>query len=88
MSFKLLQFSPQTSTRTVGLKMVPERWTEGYEYSHGVRFLPAWLEDDSDFAEGHGRQIKWGAISGLALSVVVSGGFWIGLGLLIARLVK
>jgi len=88
MSFKLLQFSPQASTRAVRMKMLPERWTEGYEYSRGVRFLPAWLEDEFDSAHGTGRRIKWGAISGLALSVVVSGGFWVGVGLLIARIVK
>lgn len=88
MSFKLLQFSPQASTRAVRMKMVPERWIEGYEYSRGVRFLPAWLEDDSDFAGGTRRHIKWAAISGLALSVAVSGGFWVGVGLLIARIVR
>ncbi|MGC2447257.1 MAG: hypothetical protein WA477_06390 [Candidatus Sulfotelmatobacter sp.] len=88
MSFKLLQFSPLESTRAIRMKDIPERWTEGYEYSRGVRFLPAWLEDDTDFAEGTGRHIKWAAISGLALSVAISGGFWVGLGLLIARLVR
>jgi len=88
MSFKLLQFSPQASTRALRMKMVPERWTEGYEYSRGVKFLPAWLEDDSDLVEGARRHIKWAAISGLALSVAVSGGFWVGVGLLIGRIIK
>jgi len=86
MSFKLLQFSPQTSTRAVRMRMIPERWTEGYEYSRGVRFLPAWMEDESG-ASGT-RDINWGAISGLALSFVISGSFWIGIGLLVARIVK
>lgn len=88
MSFKLLQFSPQESTRAVRMKMVPERWTEGYEYSRGVRFLPAWLENDSDSLAGTRRRINWGAISGLALSLVISGSFWAGVGFLIARVVK
>jgi hypothetical protein len=88
MSFKLLQFSPQESTRAVRMKMVPERWTEGYEYSRGVRFLPAWLENDSDSLTGTRRHINWGAISGLALSLVISGSFWAGIGFLIARVVK
>ena len=88
MSFKLLQFSPPESTRALRMKIVPERWTEGYEYSRGVRFLPAWLDNDSDFGERTGRRVDWGAMSGLALSLAISGGFWLGLGLLIARVVK
>ena len=86
MSFKLLQFSPQTSTRAVRMRIIPERWTEGYEYSRGVRFLPAWMEDESD-ASGK-RHINWGAIYGLALSFAISGSFWVGIGLLVARIVK
>jgi len=86
MSFKLLQFSPQTSTRAVRMRIIPERWTEGYEYSRGVRFLPAWMEDESDRAGT--RHINWRALSGLALSFVISGSFWVGIGLLVARLVK
>jgi hypothetical protein len=86
MSFKLLQFSPQTSTRAVRMRMIPERWTEGYEYSRGVGFLPAWMEDDSNASRK--RQINWGALSGLALSFVISGSFWVGVGLLVARIVK
>jgi hypothetical protein len=86
MSFKLLQFSPQTSTRAVRMKMVPERWTEGYEYSRGVRFLPAWMEDEGERSAR--RHINWGTLSGLALSFVISGSFWVGVGLLVARMVK
>jgi len=86
MSFKLLQFSPQASTHAVRMRIIPERWTEGYEYSRGVRFLPAWMEDECD-ASGK-RHINWGALSGLALSLLISGSFWVGIGLLVARIVK
>lgn len=88
MSFKLLQFSPQTSTRAVRLRDIPERWTDGYEHSQGVKFLPAWLDDDSAPASTGKRRTNWRAISGMALSLVISGGFWAGVGLLIARIVK
>jgi hypothetical protein len=89
MSFKLLQFSPQTSTRAVRMREVPERWTDGYEHSQGVKFLPAWLDDDfAPASKAAKRRIHWGAISGMALSLVISGGFWAGVGLLIARVVK
>ena len=86
MSFKLLQFSPETSTRAVRMRMIPERWTEGYEYSRGVRFLPAWMEDEGGVSGK--RHVNWGAISGLALSLVISGSFWAGVGLIIARIAK
>lgn len=86
MSFKLLQFSPETSTRAVRMRMIPERWTEGYEYSRGVRVLPAWMEDEGGASRK--RHVNWGAISGLALSLVISGSFWVGVGLLVARVVK
>jgi len=68
------------------MQIVPERWTEGYEYSRGVRFLPAWTDDDGG-ASGK-RDINWGALSGLALSFVISGSFWVGIGLLVAHIVK
>lgn len=88
MSFKLLQFSPQASTR-VRMRIVPERWTEGYDYSRGVTFLPSWMEIDSYYSEQTGeRRINWGAISGLALSLAISGSFWVGLGLLVVRALK
>jgi hypothetical protein len=88
MSFKLLQFSPQTSTRAIRMRIVPERWSEGYEYSRGVRFLPAWMEMEDEGGASGKRDINWGALSGLALSFVISGSFWVGIGLLVARIVK
>lgn len=85
MSCKLLQFSPQASTRAVRMKMISERWPEGYECSRGVGFLPAWMDNDSGETRRH---INWGAISGLALSLAISGSLWAGIGLLIARVVR
>jgi hypothetical protein len=88
MSFKLLQFSPEASTR-VRMRGVPERWTRGYEYSHGATFLPSWMDVDPDPAwVGEKRHVNWGAISGLAISMVVGGGFWVGLGLLVAKALR
>ena len=88
MSFKLLQFSPQVSTR-VRLRQVPERWTQAYEYSRGATYLPSWMELDSEPSwDSEKRRIDWGAVSGLALSLAIGGGFWVGLGLLVARALR
>jgi hypothetical protein len=51
-------------------------------YSPGAGFLQSWIEDDESNAP---KRTNWGAISGLALSVVVSAGFWTGLAVLIQR---
>ena len=85
MSFKLLQFSPEASTR-VRMRTVPERWTRSYEYSRGTTFLPVWMDVDPDPSwDGGKRHLNWGAVSGLAISMAIGSGFWVGLGLLVAK---
>ncbi len=84
MSFKLLQFPPQASTRTMH---VPVRWMGLDSSLGGSGFLGSWLGDDND-SDQRRQRINWGAIAGLALSFAISGGFWAGVGLLIARNVK
>jgi len=84
MSFKLVNFPPQASSRAM---RVPMRWMCLESGLGGSRFLSSWLGDDNDSDHRSGR-INWGAIAGLALSFAISGGFWAGVGLLIARNVK
>jgi hypothetical protein len=86
MSFKLLQFPPQASTRTMH---VPVRWMGLDSGLGGSGFLSSWLGDDDDNDSDQRRQrINWGATAGLALSFAISIGFWTGVGLLVARSVK
>jgi len=87
-SFKLLQFPPQPSTRVVRMTAVPARWvaTEGYVVEAG--FLHSWLEhEDSQGGPSH-KKLNWGAISGLVISLSISGAFWVGVGTLIARFAR
>ena len=83
-SFKLVQFPPQTSTRTM---RVPMRWV-GLDGSMGeTGFLSSWLGDDSD-PDQQCQRVNWGAIVGLAIAFVISGGFWAGVGVLLVRALK
>lgn len=85
MSFKLLQFPAQASTRTM---RVPVRWMSLDSCpGGGNRFLNAWLDDSND-SDQLQRSVNWGAIAGLAISFVISGGFWAGVGVLLARGLK
>lgn len=84
MTFKLLQFSPQASTR---MMRVSARWMELDGSIGASGFLSSWLGDDNE-PEKPQRRINWGAIAGLAISFVVSGGFWAGVGLLVSRALR
>lgn len=82
MSFKLIQFPAQASTRRM---RVPVRWIGLDGNIGGSGFLGAWLGDDNDQTS---RSFNWGALAGFAISFVIGGGFWAGVGLLIARMVR
>ena len=78
---KLLPFSPRTSNRVLRMRAIPGAWLGSQFATHQPDFVDVWLEPD----EAIQQQINWGAISGLALALLVSGGFWAGLALLIQR---
>lgn len=84
MIFKLVNFPPQASTRAM---RVPVRWMCLDSGLGGSRFLGAWLDDDNDSDRSHQR-VKWGAVAGLALSLVISGGFWAGVGVVALRTLR
>jgi hypothetical protein len=84
MSFKLLQFPSPASTRTM---RVPVRWVGLDANIGGSGFLGAWLGDENG-SDQPSQRLNWGAIAGLAISFVISGGFWAGVGVLIARIAK
>ena len=88
MSYKLLQLSPQTSTRGTSMKIAIEGpWSAPPGNSRDVQFLRSWLEYDSELDEDVAKgRFNWGTISGMALAFVVSAGFWAGVGLIVARI--
>jgi cell division protein FtsW (lipid II flippase) len=88
MGFRILQF-PRQKSGVIHVKTIPPALIHPYAFARNNGFLSSWLDDDSEFARSRSpRRINWGAISGMGLSLAVSAGFWIGLGLVIERIVK
>jgi len=87
-SFKLLQFPPQSSTRVVRMTAVPARWVAAEACMVDAGFLHSWLENEDCGNAQSDKKLNWGAISGLVISLSVSGAFWIGIGSLIAHVVR
>lgn len=85
MSFKLLPFSPRTSSRVLRMRAIPEQWSGSQMYSPEMGFVRVWLEAEESSPK---KEPNWGAIYGLALSAVISAGFWAGVALLIERICK
>jgi hypothetical protein len=81
-SFKLLQFSPQESTRVIRMQAIPEQWSGPAACSSEIGFLKLFVEDEQTIVE---KRINWGAISGLALSLAVSAGFWMLVGVTVEK---
>lgn len=86
-SFRILQFPAEGTTRVLRLRVIPEQWSTPSGYSPETGFLQSWFEDDSRSGDQSDRT-NWGAVSGLALSVAISLCFWAGVGMLVARLIR
>ena len=56
---------------------VPVGWVGLDANIGGSGFSGAWLGDENA-SDQPSRRINWGAIAGLAISFVISGGFWEG----------
>lgn len=82
MSYKVLQLSPQASTRSassaIAIKSVAIMgpWDDPW----GVT-----VEDPVPNAV-EGSSINWGAVSGLAISVGLCATFWAGIAIIVARI--
>ncbi|HVN19671.1 MAG TPA: hypothetical protein VMU05_12880 [Dongiaceae bacterium] len=85
MSFKLLKFPPQASTRSM---RVPVRWMGMDGCLGGSGFLSSWVEQDDMDLAAPTYEIKWSAVAGLAFSLVISGAFWAGVGVLVSHLLR
>jgi hypothetical protein len=88
MSSKILQLSPQSSTRIPRSRKIAAQnsWNTApaapldtpLDLSLNIGFLRSWFESESDLVSSRARPVNWGAISGIALSVAFSLGCWAG----------
>jgi hypothetical protein len=90
MSYRVLQLSPQSSTRISRRKInVLESWRAPSTNVLDIGLLRSWLEHDSEFDEdGEYGRSNWGTVSGLALSVVISASFWVGVAWVVGHVWK
>ncbi len=83
MSYKVLQLSPQASTRVVRKSItIQDPWCPSATGSPEVGFSPSWLDRELDLGENIDRK---GLISGLALSTAFSASFWCGVALIVTH---
>ena len=89
MSYRVSQRSPH-STNPLNLRVsFKAPWSDGPENFQEMQFWRSWLEFDSQLDRRRSKsRVNWNAIFGLALTAGVSAGFWTGVGLTIARLVR
>jgi len=82
-----LQLSPISGTHESQLDVPSSELSENpLKNWQDATFFRSWLVYDSDFGSGRTeRRGKWNKVLGLALAVVVSTAFWLGVGLTIAR---
>jgi hypothetical protein len=87
-SFRILQFPAEGTSRVLRMRAIPEHWSTPSGFSPEIGFFQSWFQDDSRIEGQNIGSVNWGAVAGLALSVVVSASFWAGMGVLIARFVS
>jgi hypothetical protein len=86
MSGKVLQLSPHTSTRIARTRIAHHDSRSTHSpTSPDMGFLPSWFQSESRSGSNRSGGINWGAIAGLALSVVISGSAWAGVVWIVAR---
>jgi hypothetical protein len=85
-SFRILQLSPQASTRFTRRRVVIQQgWSAPSDSSMEAGFLQTWFESNGDLQDSSASGTNWGAIYGLALSVALSASFWAGVAWIVAR---
>lgn len=84
-----LQLSPISGTRESTGVPSRDQWDGSLTNWEDAKFFRSWLVYDSDSDQEpnctDGRS-NWNTVLGLALAVVVSVSFWVGVGLMIAHL--
>lgn len=89
MNYKL-QFSPLSSTGESHVsRPLRERWGLPSSNWEDAKFFRSWLVYDSGLEMSRNRgRFNWNLLLGVVLVLGISVGFWVGIGLMVARLWK
>ena len=87
MSSKLLQFIPLSGTRVIRVRPNRESQHSPWGYLSDIESLRSWLDHNSPDNDDASK-MNWRALSGLALSLVVSGACSGGIVFAMERLLK
>jgi hypothetical protein len=89
MNYSFLQFPRQTN-RVIHAKAMPSGWMDSYGVQDDDEFLGSRRGDDrAGFARFRlPSQINWAAISGIGLSLALSGACWAGIVLVVQHFIK
>jgi hypothetical protein len=88
MSYRVSQVSPLTSKGTHLRIAIQTPWSVPVDLSD-TTFLRSWLVYDSQMDDvGPRGHINWNVALGMLLVLSIGAGFWTGVGLLIAKLLK
>ena len=82
------KLSPLSRTRETPLRRpVSHSWRSSSLNLRDMKFLRSWLVYDSEIRTGLDRgRVNWNLVSGVALAIGVSAGFWAGVGLMVAHI--
>lgn len=79
---------PLSSTENSWQLPIQGAWGSVSAEPQDMQFLRSWLVYDSEVLNDLYQPADWRKLLGLAMSVAVSTGIWIGVGLTIARLLR
>ena len=84
-----LQLSPISGSRQSQIDVASHERRQGQQGNwEDAEFFRSWLDYDSDAEPNRKRGTNWNLVLGLALAVAVSAAFWVGAGVLFARIWK
>jgi len=89
MSYKVWQLPPLSTRSTKARIPITGPWSSLPANSQDAKFLRSWLVYDSDLADGVPEGgVNWSTLLGIGLALILSLGFWAGLGVVVAEIWK
>jgi hypothetical protein len=89
MSYKSQMFPSSSTCETPWRRMIGQSWGASPAESQDMTFLRSWLVYDSEIQVNPApSRTTWNVVLGLGVAIAASACFWVGVGLMIARIWK